>query len=112
MGSTPPNIDVELLDDSARVSASELCRLCQAELSHLVEMVEWGLLDAEGDRPEEWRFGARAVRRARTAFRLQNDLGVNLAGAAVIVELLDERGVLTRRLAQLEVLLKDDTQGR
>jgi chaperone modulatory protein CbpM len=104
--------DVELLDETARVSASELCRLCSAELASLIEMVEWGLLDVEGSKPEEWRFDARALRRAQTAFRLQSDLGVNLAGAAVIVELLDERGALVRRLAQLEVLVKDDPQGR
>ena len=75
-------------------------------------MVEWGLLEVEGNSPEEWRFDARALRRAQTAFRLQADLGVNLAGAAVIVELLDERGDLVRRLAQLEVLLQDDPQRR
>ncbi|HZF26956.1 MAG TPA: chaperone modulator CbpM [Steroidobacteraceae bacterium] len=101
-------IDAELLDDTACVSANELCRLCHADLASLIEMVEWGLLEAEGSRPEEWRFGARALRRAQTAFRLQSDLGVNLAGAAVIVELLDERGALARRLAQLEVLVQDD----
>ena len=75
-------------------------------------MVEWGLLEVEGNSPEEWHFDARALRRAQTAFRLQADLGVNLAGAAVIVELLDERGDLVRRLAQLEVLLQDDPQHR
>src|SRR5262245_5873466 len=106
------DIDVELLDESVRVSASELCRLCSADLVSLIEVVDWGLLEAEGNSPEEWHFDARALRRAQTAVRLQTDLGVNLAGAAVIVDLLDERGVLVRRLAQLEVLLKDDSQGR
>jgi chaperone modulatory protein CbpM len=112
MATKPGKADIEVLDESAGVSASELCRLCHTELSKLVEMVEWGLLEAQGERPEEWRFGGRALRRARTAFRLQADLGVNLAGAAVIVELLDERGALRSRLAQLEVLVKDDSQGR
>ena len=104
--------EVELLDETVRVSASELCQLCSADLASLVEMVDWGLLEVEGGSPEEWRFDARALRRAQTAFRLQTDLGVNLAGAAVIVELLDERGVLVRRLAQLEVLVRDDSDSR
>jgi chaperone modulatory protein CbpM len=110
--SSPRNVEVELLDETARVSASELCSACSADLASLVEMVEWGLLDVEGTTPDEWRFDVRALRRAQTAFRLQADLGVNLAGAAVIVELLDERGALVRRLAQLEVLLHDDPQRR
>jgi chaperone modulatory protein CbpM len=111
MGSTR-EADVELLDENTRVSASELCRLCSADLASLIEMVDWGLLEAEGKGPEEWRFNARALRRAQTAVRLQTDLGVNLAGAAVIVDLLDERGVLVRRVAELEVLLKDESQDR
>jgi chaperone modulatory protein CbpM len=110
--SSPRNVEVELLDETACVSAHELCRACSADLASLVEMVEWGLLEAQGSSPEEWRFDARALRRAQTALRLQADLGVNLAGAAVIVELLDERGDLVRRLAQLEVLLQDDPQRR
>ena len=110
--SSTEDADVELLDETARVSASELCRLCSADLASLVEMVDWGLLEVEGNSPEEWHFDARALRRAQTVVRLQTDLGVNLAGAAVIVELLDERGVMVRRLAQLEVLCKDDSQDR
>lgn len=108
----PREVEVELLGETACVSASELCRVCCADLASLVEMVEWGLLEVEGSSPEEWRFDARALRRAQTAFRLQADLGVNLAGAAVIIELLDERGALARRLAQLEVLLQDDPHHR
>jgi chaperone modulatory protein CbpM len=100
-------VEVELLDETACVSAGELCRLCSADFASLVEMVDWGLLEAEGKRPQEWRFSARALRRAQTALRLQADLGVNLAGAALIVELLDERGALARRLAQLEALLQE-----
>lgn len=102
-------VEVELLDESRYVTAGELCRLCAADLATLVEMVEWGLLDAQGSRPEEWQFTAHSLRRVRTVLRLQNDLGVNLAGAAVIVELLDERGALARRLAQLEVMLQDES---
>ena len=35
-------------------------------------------------------FSAIELRRARTAMRLQRDLGVNLAGIALILDLLDE----------------------
>jgi len=42
----------------------------------------------------------------RAAARLVRDLDVNLAGAAVILDLLEERRRLERRLALLERLLE------
>ena len=41
-------------------------------------------------------------RRARTAIRLQRDLDINLAGAALVLELLDEIDTLRSRLHVLD----------
>lgn len=100
-------LHVELLDESRWFSASELCEVCQAQLDTLAEMVEWGMLEVQGSAPSDWRFPAHSVRRARTAMRLLGDLGVNLAGAAVIIDLIDERDRLLRELEQLEALRRD-----
>lgn len=45
-----------------------------------------------------WRFSGKSLRRARSAHRLQRDLGLNLAGIALVLDLMDELEVL---LAQL-----------
>jgi chaperone modulatory protein CbpM len=42
------------------------------------------------------------LQRARVALRLQNDLDVNLAGAALALELLDELDELRARVQRLE----------
>ncbi len=47
------------------------------------------------------RFAASTLRRARRVMRLQRDLGVNLSGAALALELMDEIDALR---AQLRVL--------
>jgi chaperone modulatory protein CbpM len=44
--------------------------------------------------------------RARATARLVNDLGVNLAGVALILDLIEERRQLERRLDELERLLE------
>ena len=52
-----------------------------------------------GDEQVHWRFSASCLRRARIAQRLECDLGVNLAGAALALELLDEVERLSAKLA-------------
>ncbi|MBT8072067.1 MAG: hypothetical protein HKP21_08375 [Xanthomonadales bacterium] len=60
-------------------------------------LVDEGILDPIGDNVERWRFSVGSLRRVKTAVHLQRDLGVNLAGAALALDLLD-------RIAELERL--------
>ena len=46
--------------------------------------------------PTEWRFSGAQLRRARIALRLERDLGVNAAGVALALELLEELEQLRR----------------
>jgi len=48
------------------------------------------------DVPVQWRFSGASVYRARTIQRLQRDLGVNIAGAALALALLEEIDTLQR----------------
>src|SRR5262245_28776273 len=64
-----------------------------------VEMVEVGLLEPQGASIEQWHFAARDLSRLRAAQRLVEDLGVNVSGAAVILDLLEERDTLLKQLA-------------
>ncbi len=91
-----------LLDESAELSLEDLCRACGVERVVLVEMVEEGLLEPLDMQLAPWRFQGEALRRARTALRLRRDLDVNLAGAAMVLDLLDEIEQLETRLRRLE----------
>ena len=51
--------------------------------------VEFGLLDPVGWVGSQVLFDISAVPRLRTIERLRNDIGVNLAGVAVILDMLD-----------------------
>ncbi len=90
----------QLIEAETLISVDELCRHCTLRVGEVITYVQEGILDPEDDavRPEQaetWQFHISSVRRVRTAVHLQRDLGVNLAGAALALELLD-------RIAELE----------
>ena len=91
----------ELLDEGVELTLAELCRACSVHAETVLAMVEEGLLEPRGPAPAEWRFPGPAVRRVQVALRLQRDLGLNLPGAALALDLLEELEILRRRLQAL-----------
>lgn len=85
-----------LLDDNVRVSLRELCGMCGCHAELIVEMVAEGIAEPEGNEPHQWRFAGAFIQRIQTAMRLQRDLRVNLAGAALALDLLEELAELRR----------------
>ena len=87
----------QILEDFDMVSVVDLCQSCTVELETVTLLVEEGILDPVGKDVTQWQFTVASLRRVKTAIHLQRDLGVNLAGAALALELLD-------RIAELERL--------
>lgn len=83
-----------ILDEQSALTLTELSHVCAVQTGYIIELVDEGLVTpdiaAEENEPQHWRFSGAQLRRARTALRLQSDLGVNLAGAALALQLLDE----------------------
>lgn len=98
-------IEGQMLDETAWLEIGEFCAYLRVERHWVVELVEAGVIEPRGTVPEAWSFPASAIGRARATARLVSDLGVNLAGAAVILDLIEERDRLERRLAEIERLL-------
>jgi chaperone modulatory protein CbpM len=91
-----------LLDEGTVVTLTELTRVCGVSREEVSSMVAEGMLEPLGAAPEQWRFTGVEVRRTRRAVRLQKDLDVNLAGAALALDLLEEVERLRRRVRCLE----------
>jgi chaperone modulatory protein CbpM len=100
-------LEGQALDDSAWIALGDFCAWLHVERTWVFELVEAGVLEPRGPSPEAWSFPAADLARARTVERLVHDLGVNLVGAAVILDLVAERQRLERRLRQLERLLEE-----
>ncbi|HEX5057072.1 MAG TPA: chaperone modulator CbpM [Gammaproteobacteria bacterium] len=93
-------LSAEPIEESPRgLTSAELCLRCRLSDDQLKELVDEGVIEplllVEG----QWRFQAASLPRIHHALRLQRDLGVNGAGAALALELLDE-------LKRLRALLK------
>ncbi len=88
----------EVYDETAEITVTELCEVCSVESAMIEQFVAEGILDPITGRPDELRFRCTSVRRIRTVVRLQQDLGVNLAGAALALELLDRIEDLRRQV--------------
>lgn len=85
------------------LSLQDLCRFCQADETWVIDLVEHGVLEPIGSKIGNWKFVGTSIVRARKARRLNRDLGINTAGVALVLDLLEERDALLRRLARDEL---------
>jgi chaperone modulatory protein CbpM len=98
MGTTIEITSNMVIDEGSELTLEELCHACSMQSDWIVTLVEEGVLEPRGQSQSSWRFTGAQLRSALTIVRLQRDLGVNLAGAALALELLDEIETLRRRL--------------
>ena len=87
-----------ILEEEIELTLADLCEACSIHAERVVELVEEGVLEPVGPNTTKWRFSGVSLRRARTALRLQHDLEVNLAGVALILDLMDEIASLKAQL--------------
>ena len=88
---------VTVLDENIRFTLLELCMIGKTSAESIIELVEEGVLEPEGTEVSDWRFGADALKRLQAVQRLQRDLRINLPGAALVLELLEEIEMLRER---------------
>jgi chaperone modulatory protein CbpM len=79
-----------LLDDSAEFTLEELCTTCRVAEELVFDIVAEGIVEPLGGSRAEWRFTGGAVTRIRRVIRLQQEFDVNLPGAALALQLLEE----------------------
>jgi chaperone modulatory protein CbpM len=61
-------------------------------------MIEFGIIEPRGESAAKWQFSGGCLWRVTTVVRLQRDLEVNLAGAALALDLIEEVRELRRQL--------------
>ncbi|WP_237060368.1 chaperone modulator CbpM [Microbulbifer sediminum] len=91
-----------ILDEESELTLGELCRACDIAAEEVLALVEEGVIEPRGRSRTRWRFSGICVRKVRRVYSLERDLGLNLAGAALALELLEEVERLQARLARLE----------
>lgn len=91
-----------ILDEHTELTLNELSRACSRSAEWIIELVEQGALEPISYQQTQWRFTGSSLQRARTAMRLQRDLGINLAGVALAIDLLDEIEDLRAQICRLQ----------
>jgi len=87
-----------LIDDDRLLTLADLCRACGVHAEVITDMVEYGIIEPSGDTAGHWQFTGGCLWRVTTVVHLQRDLEVNLAGAALALDLIEEVQELRRQI--------------
>ena len=85
-----------------RLHFSELCEQLQLPRDACEILVEHGLIQPSGQRPEDWVFDITSVSVVRRAVRLRREMDLEWSAVAVVVSLLEERDQLRTELEALQ----------
>jgi chaperone modulatory protein CbpM len=72
------------------LTLGQLCCACDTHADWVISLVEEGIIEPDGREIRLWRFSGVSLVRVRSALRLQRDLGVNLAGIGLALDLMEE----------------------
>ncbi len=92
----------DILNTNLELTITELVHSSSARIEIVIELVEEGVLEPQGNTPEQWLFTGRDLMRIRRALNLKRDLKLNLPGIALAIDLLEELDELRSKVDQLE----------
>ncbi len=90
-----------ILEDEPRLTLRQLCDACAVRAEYIIELVGEGFIEPVGMERSHWCFSGVSIRRVQRAKRLQHDLGINLAGVVLAIDLIDEIESLRTRLDRM-----------
>ncbi len=81
---------IKKLNDNIFYTNYAVC--CFYDLNQVTvnEMVSWGIAEPSGSKPEKWLFTHKDFERIGRALRFRNDLEINIPGAALALQLLED----------------------
>jgi chaperone modulatory protein CbpM len=91
-------VTATLVDDEQLLTLADLCRACGVHAEVIADMVDYGIIEPCGESTGRRQFSGGCLWRVTTVVRLQRDLEVNLAGAALALDLLEELRDLRRQI--------------
>lgn len=83
-------ITAVLVDEQMTVSLVEVCKQYHISEQMLLEMIDHGLVQQTSMHHQTIHIDTLTLARIQSACRLHDDLGVNIPGAVLALELLDE----------------------
>jgi MerR-like DNA binding protein len=96
-------LEAHVITEGDWIAVTEICQLCRIDPDAVRELSELGVVLAR-ETQTGWQVPAATLPRLRIVGRLMRDLGVNVSGAALAVELIEGQRALERRIRHLESL--------
>src|SRR5579862_4597598 len=88
------------------LTLTDLCLTCHVTTDFIYDLIEYEIIYPQAREEEDWLFDLSQLQRLKTVLRLQNDLELNLAGAALVLELLDRINDLESKVELLERIVR------
>ena len=79
-----------MLNDNVFYTTKAVCKSYKLNLSTVGEMVSWGIAEPSGNKPEKWLFSHKDFERIGRASRFNRELEINIPGAALALQLLED----------------------
>src|SRR5438105_4257991 len=95
-------ITVLSMEAQSELTLEELCEICHVTHEFIQKLIEYGAIEPNGISIEVWRFNPGHMRRIQIVKRLQQDLEVNVPGAALAMDLMDQMEEMRIQLELLE----------
>lgn len=91
-----------LLEDAC-LTLEQLCSACALSQDWVEHRVREGLLPIAGEKPGDWRFSSRDLRRARVMRQYELDFAAEPELAALVADMMEEIEALRARLRRAGV---------
>ena len=92
-----------LIEETSTYTFIEVCSRYHIPKELLVEMIEQGFFEHPSLEKEQISLEPKELRRIESAFRLHRDLGINLPGVTLALDLLEQMESMRQ---ELEILRK------
>jgi len=73
------------------ITLQEVCSSTGLSQETVIDIVDHGIVEPQGEEPEQWLFDDQCLCIVQRARRLQQDLELNWQGIALVIELLEQR---------------------
>ncbi len=83
-------IEAVVYDEQLTLTLVELSRACHVHAEWIIELVDEGIIDPLKKDTIHYHFSASCLKHALAVKHLQQDLGINLAGSALVLDLKKE----------------------
>ena len=74
----------------SQLTLQELCDICSISPELVRQLIAYEIIVPVDGHADEYYFNLTQFKRLQSALRLQRDLDINLAGIAIVLDLLDE----------------------